>query len=355
MAQQGNPDQQSRSPLSRRTFVTSGGAAVGFAGAALMAPTALAASGPQATPVGFGAGYPVGPWQRSASNPVLTADPAHSWESHYVYNPAASVHNGQIHLLYRAQGSDLVSRIGLATSTDGIHFQRLADPVLEPSSGVDSHGCEDPRIVQVGNTYYLTYTAYDGDSARLSLATSTDLRNWTKHGALFGDFVTPGNTKPWSKSGAILTTPIDGRYYMYFGDNGIFPAVSADLLHWTPSSTPVVPMESNDFTARLVEAGPPPTINSAGLIVLLHNAAEPYGSALRYAPGQVLIDPAQPTSCLARMTRPFLSPQAPYEVSGQTPNTIFIEGLVSFLGAWYLYYGAADTTVALAVYPPASG
>lgn len=335
------------SRIDRRTFVAGTGGMLGLVGAGLLTSPADAAGMSSQQP-GFSGSFPVGPWSRSPRNPVLTADPSHSWESRYVFNPAAIVRNGQVCLLYRAQGSDLVSRIGLAWSGDGVHFQRLADPVIEPDSTIDSHGCEDPRIVQVGPTYYLTYTAYDGTSARLSLATSTDLANWTKHGPMFGEFVTPGNTKPWSKSGAILTTPINGLYYMYFGDNGIFPATSPDLLTWTPSTTPVVPQESNDFTSTLVEAGPPPVINADGRIVLLHNAAQPYGSALRYSPGQAIIDPAAPTTCLARMTQPYLTPQTSYETSGQVPNTIFTEGLVFHRGTWQLYYGASDTVVALA-------
>ena len=85
-----------------------------------------------------------------------------------------------------------------------------------------------PRVVEVGGTYYMTYTGYDGVSARLGLATSRDLRRWTKHGPLFPDFETRTVGKPWSKSGAILTAPLRGRYYMYFGDVDIYYATSRD-------------------------------------------------------------------------------------------------------------------------------
>ena len=95
-------------------------------------------------------------------------------------------------------------------------------------------GCEDPRVVEVGGTYYMTYTGYDGTSARLCLATSPDLLTWTKHGALFPDFRTRGVDKPWSKSGAILTKPLNGLYYMYFGDKDIYYATSRNLIQWTP-------------------------------------------------------------------------------------------------------------------------
>ena len=93
-------------------------------------------------------------------------------------------------LLYRAHADDIVSHVGLATSDDGIHFERHPEPVLSPSEDYERHGCEDPRVTEIDGTYYLTYTAYDGTNAQLCLATSTDLFTWEKHGPLFPDFNT---------------------------------------------------------------------------------------------------------------------------------------------------------------------
>ena len=147
------------------------------------------------------------------------------------------VKDGLVQLLYRAQGPDGRSSIGLATSSDGVHFRRRSEPVLEATEPFElPGGCEDPRVIEVRGTYYMTYTGYDGTSARLGLATSRDLVHWTKHGALFPDFQTRDVGKPWSKSGAILKTPLNGRYIMYFGDKDIYYAWSNDLIHWTPGS-----------------------------------------------------------------------------------------------------------------------
>jgi hypothetical protein len=225
------------SSSTRRGFLQRGGTALAagaLAGGATAArPGAARAAGgrPSALPVG----YPLGPFVRDPANPILqpTDQP---WESKFVFNPAAVVKDGLVQLLYRAQGPDLRSSIGLATSADGVHFRRRSEPVLVATEPYElPGGCEDPRVVTVGGTYYMTYTGYDGTSARLCLATSRDLVHWTKHGPMFPDFQTRGVGKPWSKSGAILTTPVVDpatgrrRYVMYFGDKDIYYAWSDDL------------------------------------------------------------------------------------------------------------------------------
>jgi beta-1,2-mannosidase len=330
----------------RRDLIKLGGgaaAAATLAGATRAAPAAAAVNG-------LGVGYPLGPFVRDARNPILRPT-NRIWESRFVFNPAAIVKDGLVHLLYRAQGPDGRSSIGLATSSDGVRFTRLNKPVMEATLPFElPGGCEDPRVVLVGGTYYMTYTGYDGVSARLGLATSSDLRSWTKHGALFPNFETRTVGKPWSKSGAIHTTPIDGKYYMYFGDVDIYWATSTDLIHWTPGpvTDPVMRPQVGTYTQRLLEPGPPPLITENGYILLIHNSAahDPDGKLI-YRAGQALIDPAKPTRELARMTTPFLVPETPEEIEGQVNNVVFVEGLVSYKGEWLMYYGQGDAGVGL--------
>src|SRR3954447_11513643 len=176
-----------------------------------------------------------------------------AWEQKDVFNPAVAVRKDTLFLLYRAQDKigkpDGTSRIGLAWSTDGMHFSHMASPVLYPAN--DQYkiyewqgGCEDPRLVEDSlGTYYLTYTAYEGKTARLLIATSTDLVNWTKHGAAFEKAFNGKYMNAWSKSGAIVSTYVDGKiiatkvngkYWMYWGDKYIWAATSDDLLNWQP-------------------------------------------------------------------------------------------------------------------------
>jgi beta-1,2-mannosidase len=339
------------SVTTRRDLFKVGGAAaaatvVGAAATTGSAPPrALAASAP-----GLPVGYPLEPFVRDPANPILRPT-NRRWESRFVFNPAAIVKDGLVHLLYRAQGPDGRSSIGLGISSDGVHFDRLNKPVMEATEPFElPGGCEDPRVVERGGTYFMTYTGYDGVSARLCLATSRDLLSWTKHGPLFPDFRTRTVDKPWSKSGAILTTPQNGLYYMYFGDVDIYYATSPDLIHWTagPVDDPVMRPQPDTYTARLLEPGPPPLITENGYILLIHNAAahDPDGKLI-YRAGQALIDPADPTRELARLTTPFLVPETPEEVSGQVNNVVFVEGLVAYKGEWLMYYGQGDAGVGL--------
>jgi predicted GH43/DUF377 family glycosyl hydrolase len=302
------------------------------------------------------AAFPLGPFGPHPQNPILRPRGA-SWESASVYNPAAVVKDDQVLLLYRAHADDIVSHVGLATSDDGIHFERHPDPVLSPGEDYDRFGCEDPRVTEVGGTYYLTYTGWNGTSAQLCLATSTDLFTWTRHGPMFPTFNTflprsHGHDGPWSKAGAILPVPINGRYLMYFGEGSIWHAWSKDLLHWTPSSNdePIMtPTPPGTFGEFLVEVGPPPVVTDNGLILLLHNAAVRYDDGtVRYTCGQLLFDPADPTSVLAQMNRPWLEPSTYEDQHGLVPNVTFVEGLVHFKDTWFAYYGQSDSTVGVA-------
>ena len=99
--------------------------------------------------------------QRYADNPILSANPDNDWESLCVCNPAVWYEDGMFTMLYRAAGGDEAHRIhlGLATSADGFHFERQdSRPVLSPTPGNYDGGCvEDPRVVKLNGTFYVTY------------------------------------------------------------------------------------------------------------------------------------------------------------------------------------------------------
>ncbi|GGE24383.1 glycosylase [Marinithermofilum abyssi] len=312
--------------------------------------------------------FPFGQFIKCEKNPILSPR-GDGWESKDVFNPAAVVKDDKVYLLYRAEdhsgpgewnGS---SRIGLAVSEDGIHFERFPEPVLVPTEPYEQPGgCEDPRVTKIGDTYILTYTAFDGDCARMCLATSKDLVNWEKHGVVF-----PGwkgdQPKEWSKSGAILSEKINGKYVMYFGDSSIWIAWSEDGIHWEPEEEPVLQVRPGSFDSLLVEPGPQPLLTPEG-ILLIYNGARKlsetgksgsgniHPSPVRYEAGQVLFSRENPRQVLRRTDTPFFTPESRDEVEGQVDNVVFLEGLTEFRGAWYLYYGMADSKIGTAVYRP---
>ncbi|SRR5579871_49618 len=316
------------------------------------------------------------------------------WEEKDVFNPAIVVKDGKIFMLYRAQDKEGspggTSRIGLAESMDGIHFTRHEQPVLFPGNDAEKKyewegGCEDPRVVEDSNgVYYMTYTAYDGKLARLLIATSKDLFHWTKYGSVFRKAYNGKYLDKWSKSGSIVSTyengkiiatKINGKYWMYWGDQNIWAATSDDLLNWTPvemeqkDAPPialkgqalnmpdlkiVIPTRDKKFDSDLVESGPPAMITDKG-ILLIYNSKNliaigdtslPEGT---YADAQVLLDKNDPTKIIKRMDSYFIKPDKPYELSGQVNNVCFLEGLANFHDQWFLYYGTADSKIAVAV------
>ena len=308
-----------------------------------------------------------------------------NWEAKNVFNAAVAVKNDTLFMLYRAQDSAGCSRIGLAKSANGIHFTRYAAPVLYPANDAYKKyewpgGCEDPRLVQdSAGIYYLTYTAYDGKTARLMIATSTDLFHWEKHGPVFTDVQ---YKNMWSKSGSIITNytndkiiaaKVNGLYWMYWGDKYIWTATSPDLIHWSPQQhipnkefdsvyaeynisklKIAVPTRKHMFDCDLVESGPPAMITDKG-VLLIYNSRNipaigdtslPEGT---YTVSQVLLDINEPSRIVERMNTYFLKPEQQYEFSGEVNNVCFAEGLAFYKNKWWLYYGTADSKIAVAV------
>ena len=151
--------------------------------------------------------WQLGPFIKVDSvNPILRPNPKASfidpirnrtihWEEKDVFNPSAVTHNGKVMLIYRAEDSvgkyAGTSRIGLAESEDGLHFTRHPEPIFYPGEDEVKKfewegGTEDPRVVQdEDGTYYMTYSAWPGQNSYLSIASSPDLKTWTKHGPVF--------------------------------------------------------------------------------------------------------------------------------------------------------------------------
>jgi predicted GH43/DUF377 family glycosyl hydrolase len=317
-------------------------------------------------------------------NPILTAGTSSFicpilkkevlWDEKDVFNPAAVVRDNKVYLLFRAEDKigkfAGTSRVGLAVSDDGLHFTKMKEPVFYPDN--DSlkaieweGGVEDPRIVESEDgTYYMTYTAYDGQVARLLIARSKDLMKWEKLGTVLN-----GNYKnTWSKSGAIISKQIDsrivaekinGKYWMYFGDTDLFMATSDDLIHWQPVEEngklkSVLKPRPGYFDSRLVESGPYALVVDQGIQLIyngmnLDSGGDTTLAKGAYCAGQALFSREDPTRVIDRLERNFMKPDKAYEITGQVNQVCFLEGLVPFKGRWFLYYGTADSKIAVAV------
>jgi beta-1,2-mannosidase len=336
----------------------------------------------------------IGPFTRPAEgNPVVTPRPESTftdpilkapehWEALHTFNPAAIVRHGKVYVLYRAEDNSgameiggHTSRLGMAESSDGIHFKRSAAPVFYPADDDQKArewpgGVEDPRIVESEDgTYVLTYTQWNRTTYSVGIATSTDLKHWVKHGPAF---FTAANGKYADlkyksagiltrlKKGRVIAAKIDGHYWMYWGEGSIRLATSGDLIHWNPvegaDGKPVELLQprAGYFDSTFPETGPPPIVTKAGIVVLYNgknatSGGDPDLGPNAYAAGEALFDGLNPAHFLKQLDKPVLKPELPYEKTGQyAAGTTFAEGLVYFHKHWLLFYGCADSLVAVA-------
>lgn len=335
----------------------------------------------------------LGPFIRIASEPLIRPDPRAvfdcpmrkrpvHWMAAHTFNPASVVKDGKMVVLFRAEDDPdervigfHTSRLGYASSNDGEHFKVRSAPVLYPDEDSQKSaewegGCEDPRLCEgPDETYYVTYTQWNRQRTRLGLASSRDLIHWHKHGSAFaGSRYEQLATKSAAiiqkiDGGRMKAARINGKYWMVFGENQIHVATSTNLINWSPverSYGELLALMSPrpfHFDSDLPEVGPAPLVTGKG-IVMLYNGKNSESDASRdptigagaYSGGQALLDLNDPTKLLERTDKPFIRPELPFEKSGQyKAGTTFLEGLSYFKRKLYLYYGTADTYVALAV------
>ncbi len=306
-----------------------------------------------------------------------------AWEAADTFNPGATVYRGRVALLYRAEDrsgegiGSRTSRLGLAESRDGLRFTFRKAPVLFPAEDGQKDaewtgGCEDPRVVvREDGTYEVFYTQWNRHRAQLAVATSPDLVHWTKFGSVFRnsafhpDFFKSAAPITAVVGGRQVLARIGGRYWMYWGEDGVRAATSDDGVDWRPvtneDGTPKILLapRRGRFDSLLTECGPPAVLTAKG-IVLMYNgknasgeAGDPRYPTGAYCAGQVLFAADDPTRLLSRLDEPFFRPEAAFERSGQyVQGTVFTEGLTWFRGKWFLYYGGADSRVGVAVFDP---
>ena len=146
---------------------------------------------------------------------------------------------------------------------------------------------------------------------------------------------------------------------MYFGDTNLFLAWSDDLIHWSPvlekgDLKPVLTPRPGMFDSRLVESGPYALMTAKGILLIyngmnLDEGGDPNLSKGAYCGGQALFDLSDPSKEIGRLADNFIKPEKPYETEGQVNQVCFLEGMVYFQGRWLLYYGTADSKIAVAV------
>lgn len=312
---------------------------------------------------------------RIRQNPILGPEPSHWWESEAVFNPAAFVADNKVHLLYRAMGRDGISRIGYASSTDGIRFDRLPYPVYSPdrgfgiprvdrvygplsysqvhyASGGGWGGVEDPRIVKLDGKAYLTFVAFDGWGFVRMALTSMPLpqflnKDWQWKKAAF---LSPPNEihKNW----VIFPERVQGKYAVL---HSITPKVAVEyvdsLEEFDNEDTYIhSPGRSGGraghWDSMVRGAGAPPIKTSEGWLLFYHGM-DANDQGIGYKVGAMLLDLEDPTKVLYRSSHPILVPSEWYE-NDWKPGVIIATGAVVIGDDLMVYYGGGDKYVAAA-------
>jgi len=337
--------------------------------------------------------------QRQSENPIIT--PAMvlasrpDFEVLGVFNPAVARHNGQIVLLLRvaeaprkmssglaaapifnaetgrieikrwqvtSKGPDVsdprvvvddghtwltsMSHLRVARSTDGIHFEVEGLPALSAATAYESFGIEDPRITQLDDTYWITYTAVSRYGIGTGLASTTDFRKFERHGIIFA---------PPNRNVAIFPEKIGGRYAALhrpmpegLGQHSIWTASSSDLISWGNHRLVATPRLQGWDDAKVGGGAVPFRLHVGmedGWLAIYHGVT---GHPHTYCLGALLLDRHDPSKVRARSRDPILKPEAPYEREGFFGSVVFTCGALVDGDLVRIYYGAADDVIAVA-------
>lgn len=314
---------------------------------------------------------------KSSHNPILTPGTS-PWTAEAVLNPAALALDGRTHLIYRAIGVDGVSRLGYASSADGIVFDkrlpypvfvsknprhlarhlRTYSPVIYPSGG-SWGGCEDPRMVYIDGRVFITFNMFDGwDFIRvavISIAHDDFIagRFWKWDGPHI--LSKPGERQ---KNWVLFPEKIGGRFAVLHSIAPTIDIAYRDELDEVGAKEPFIkswvgargdlPVREGVWDSFIRSAGPPPVKTDRGWLLFYHANDEREPS--RYKLGAMLLDLVDPTKVLYRSLVPILSPDAHYENEGK-PGIVYACGAVVRGGTLFVYYGGADKVVCVATAP----
>ena len=291
---------------------------------------------------------------RHPANPILTAD---DWPyaCNVVFNPGATMVGSETVLLTRVETLSGISHLTVARSPNGVDGWVIGpEPLLAPADGVMSEmwGFEDPRIVWLAelDCWAITCTAYGPGGPAVYLATTTDFVTIERRGII---------QRPEDKNAALLPERIGGDWILFHRPTtghsdgtwhgAIVLSRSTDLISWSSSEAVLEPREGAWWDSLRVGIGPPLLKTEHGWLLIYHGVKETVTGGM-YRVGLALLDLKRPTRVLRRCPNWVLGPLADYERQGDVPNALFPCGLVHDepAGEVRLYYGAADTSIAVA-------
>jgi beta-1,2-mannobiose phosphorylase / 1,2-beta-oligomannan phosphorylase len=300
-----------------------------------------------------------------------------SFEKKAVLNPAVYQDGNTVHVYYRAVNNSFKSCIGYARLEGPTKVvERWTKPILRRKYKYEKNGVEDPRIVKIGETLYMTYVAHDGKNAITALATAKDPLNFKKEG-IISPLLTYDNAANFFRE-----LKLKDRYFMFeafyeemsgkdvllwYKDLFLFPKKINGNFALLQRILPDIQLKKKEFweknlgklneqvvienkywfESRNIGGGAPPVYTKDGWLVIYHGVEE-LNKARVYHACAALLDPQDPLKVIGRLDAPLFSPEESWEKKGMVDNVVFPTGTSIFGDMLYIYYGAADTSIAVA-------
>jgi predicted GH43/DUF377 family glycosyl hydrolase len=311
------------------------------------------------------------------------------FENDGVLNPAVIREGDHVHIFYRAVRKGNYSSIGYCMMDGPLTIiDRWTKPFMVPEFDYESQGVEDPRIVKIDDTYYMTYTAYDGINARGALATSKDLKHFKKQGLIvppitYAEFVylvesagkvdekyslnykfyykdvdPYGQIMLWDKNVVFFPRRIEGNLVFLHRIRPGIQIVSVknledltrefwiEYFHNLQDHIVMDPLYEHE--SSYIGAGCPPIETEHGWILIYHGVEETESGRIYSACAAALLDLNNPSKVIARMPEVLFTPELKWEVKGEVNNVVFPTGTALFGDTLFIYYGAADSRIACA-------
>lgn len=309
------------------------------------------------------------------------------FENEGVLNPAVIQDNDTVHIFYRAVRKGNHSSIGYARLNGPLTIAHRNDaPLLSPQFDYESQGIEDPRIVKIDGLYYLTFTAYDGVNAMGALATSTDLVNFERHGIIvpkithnkflsiiehlhlnrkYKRFHNQNNANNTYQNEILLSDKnviffprkINNKFYFLHRVRPDIQVASVSTIkeltkdywenYFSHFDEHIVLASKYNHEISYLGGGCPPIETEAGWLLIYHGVHDTVQGYV-YSACASLLDLNRPEKELARLPYPLFKPEFDWELRGEVNNVVFPTGTAVFGDRLYIYYGAADTRIAVA-------
>lgn len=310
------------------------------------------------------------------------------FENEGVLNPAVIMDGDTIHMFYRAVRKGNHSSIGYCSFKDPLTVDtRNDEPILFPQFNYESKGVEDPRIVKIDDTFYLSYTAYDGNNALGALALSKDLKHFDKVGLVvpkmtYHTFCHLAESKSeinekylryndnerfrnkldkeiyvWDKNVVFFPRRINNKLYFM---HRIKPDIQLVCIHELVELTHefwenyflqldecILLSPKFKHEVSYIGGGCPPIETKEGWLVIYHSVHDTIKGYI-YCACAALLDLNNPQKEISRLPYALFKPDQEWELKGEVNNVCFPTGAVVLEDELYIYYGAADEQIACA-------